>query len=164
MEIKSLEVISTLTLEGLYDLHTGYYDQVLNLRVFEFTLEDRHSGRLWLVSNDIYGVTDNVDVLCTFNGIYNPLTIMSGQNLYYVHSDDIPAVTNVQNQKAIQSAIANLPNLNTGKNQKVDPNRTIDKSKQQLTQKAKVLVPSPNLAKNTSISFGNGNITLLPNF
>ena len=164
MNIKSLEVITTLTLEGLYDLDTGYYDQVLNLRIFQFPLEDRHSGRLWLVSNDIYGTTNNVDILCTFNGIYNPLTVKSGQLLYYVHSDDVPAVTNIQNQNAVQSAIANLPNLNTGKNQKVDLNRAVDKSKQQLTQQSKVFVPSPNISVNTNIHYIPGGIVLLPNF
>lgn len=129
--------------------------------VYNFPCEDKHSMRIDLVCFDIYQSTDNIDILTNINGIINPLSIKSGDVLYYVDQDDIE---DVRSDEAVFTAILNsVKSANKGKEMKQDKNRQKDVNKRNETEKAKSYVP-PNIVETSNVETNNGKIILRPNF
>ncbi len=181
MEITSLDSIEVFTKEGLYDLHTGYFIEGLNLKIKIITLDDSHTGRPWKLSNDLYQNTNNIDIICDINGIYNPLTIKAGDTIYYVEKDDLNIVRNAKQSGNIADAVNKIKNANKGKDKKTDSNRVKDKANEKQTEKTKQFnknnnsnngssnkqsTNSANIINNSqgNILFEEGKITLFPNF
>lgn len=169
MEIKSL-YIEEKTDEGIYDINIGSVIVDINVKVKPFPLTDLHTGKPWKVSYDIYGNTDNIDILCDMNGIYNPLTMKAGDIIYFVEPDDVPVVRNSKQSTQIRAAIEKLRDANKGKQTKLDSGRQKDKALEKQSENVKQLPKkqkqSPNLISNPdgNIKFGDGKITLFPNF
>ena len=161
MEIKSLQ---NLKKNGaVFEL---YAEVVVNnnpFAVFKFPCTTRHNMRMDLVCFDIYNNTAAIDVLCTVNGILNPLTIQDGDVLFYVDEKDLDAV---RSDSAVIAAIVDaVKGANKGKQHKTDNNKTADNVTRKEKEKAKSFVP-PNIlqSNNTNIDFGEGTIILKPNF
>ncbi len=156
--------------DGTYEILVGSYDESISYRIYSVILEERHSGRPWLLCNDLYGTTDNVELLMTVNGIVNPLTIEEGTVLFYPDKDDVQHLESSQSAQSVAAALdAFARNANLGKEQKRDQNRAADKSKERKTESQKNNVTprmTPNMAKtqDSGLQFGDGNIILLPNF
>lgn len=169
MEIKSLYT-EEKTDEGIYDINIGSVIVDINVKIKPFPLTDLHTGKPWKVSFDIYANNDNIDIICDMNGIYNPLSMKSGDIIYYVEPDDVPVVRNSKQSTQIKAAIEKLKNANKGKQSKNDSSRQKDKALEKQTEKQKQLVKknnkSPNLISNPegNIKYGEGKITLFPNF
>lgn len=161
MEIKSLNNLKKDS-SGMYDLYAEVINGKNIISIFKFPLTDKHDMRIDLVCNDIYGNTDSVDLLCVLNGIIQPLTIQSGDVLFFVDKDDL---TNIRSNAAARDAIVQaVVNANKGKSQKTDTNRTADTANRKDKEKAKQFIP-PNLIQATSnIDYGEGIIILRPNF
>lgn len=180
MEITSLESIETFTKEGLFDIHTGYFLEGLNLKIKIITLDDTHTGRPWKLCNDLYQNTKDIDIICDINGIYNALTIKAGDTIFYVEKDDINIVRNAKQSGSIADAVNKIKSANKGKEQKSDKNRVKDKANEKQREKEKLFngakstndsgnkqnVNSANIINNSqgNILFEEGKITLFPNF
>lgn len=161
MDIKSLQ---QLTKNGqVFDLHNQVIVNNYNYGIYIFRLTDRHTMRIDLVSFDIYRNTDNIDVLCAINGIFNPLTIQDGDVLFFVEDKDINNIRSNENTlKALKDSVANA---NVGKDTKQDQNRVAETGNRTQTEKDKKLTVPPNIVQNNgNIDFSEGAIILKPNF
>lgn len=165
MVIKILDTTNK-TIEGIYDISLGGFDNNV-YKVYITQAEERHAGRPWILSNELYQTTDNVEMICAINGIMQPLSIYEGQLLFYPDKDSIQAITQSQQANAISVALTNfVKSANLNKQDKKDSSRLKDKSLERITEKQKTFVPPPNIVKSTesNIQFGEGEIILLPNF
>lgn len=179
MDIKSLENIDKLTNDGLYDLHIGDFSDGLNIKIKYIILNDSHTGRPWKLCNDLYQNTDNIDIICDMNGIYNPLSIKAGDIIFYTEKQDINVIRNSKQADAIANSINKIKNANKGKEQKTDSARAKDKQAEKQIEKNKVFNStaakesqnkqnsnSANIINNQggNIKYEDGKITLFPNF
>jgi hypothetical protein len=159
--LKDLEFIN-----GLYELEGDFFVDGKIIGIYSLTLTERHAGRPWLVSADIFdGKIDQIDLLCSINGIFNPLTMNVGDVIYY--TDPSNPESSRSNIGSVKKVIAQLKTNNAGKSQKNDNNRAKDKSvqKQRENNKKSTTPVLPNLAnQNQNIQYGEGSITLKPNF
>lgn len=161
MIIKSLENLKKNG--GVYDLYAEVIVNNNPFAVFKFPCTSRHNMRMDLVCFDIYNNTESVDVLCTVNGILNPLVVQDGDVIFYVDEKDLDSV---RSDAAVIAAIIDaVKGANKGKQQKVDASRASDNVTKNETEKAKTYIP-PNIIQttNTNIDFGEGTIILRPNF
>lgn len=164
MEIKSLQ---NLTKDGqVYNLHAQVIVDNYSYGIYVFPLTDRHTMRIDLACFDIYHNTDQVDILCALNGIFNPLTIQDGDVLFFIEDKDI---TNVRNNENVLKALKDsVSNANTGKEPKQDQNRLTDSANRAQTEKNKKAptISPPNIVQtpNGNIDFSEGAIILKPNF
>lgn len=161
MEIHSL---TNLTKNGqVYNLYSQVIVNGVNYGVYSFPCTDRHTMRIDLVSVDIYNNTDNIDILCALNSIYNPLTIQEGDLLFWIEDKDISNVRS--NENVLQALIDSVTTANVGKDTKQDTNRLNDTINRTQTEKNKKL-PPPNIVQSTdgNIDYSEGTIILKPNF
>jgi len=162
MEIHSLQ---NLTKNGqVYDLYSQVIVNGVNYGVYSFPCTDRHTMRIDLVCFDIYKHTDNIDILCSLNSIYNPLTIQEGDLLFWIEDKDIANVRS--NENVLQALIDSVTSANAGKDTKQDTNRLNDTANRTQTEKNKKLTIPPNIVQTTNgnIDFSEGAIILKPNF
>jgi hypothetical protein len=160
MDIKSLE---NLTKNGkTYELATTVLGKNKNYAIYSFICEPRHNMRIDLVCEDIYNNTDSIDILMTLNGIYNPLVIQDGDEIFFIEDLDLNVV---RDDTRLQDAIIEkLKGANKGKQFKTDKNRIKDLSKRTQTEKQKNYIP-PNINSNgATVVYENGKITYKPNF
>lgn len=164
MEIKSLQ---NLTKDGqVYNLHAQVIVDNYSYGVYAFPLTDRHTMRIDLVCYDIYKNTDQIDILCALNGIFNSLTIQDGDTLFFIEDKDI---TNVRNNDNVLKALKDsVSTANVGKEQKQDQNRandTANRTQNEKNKKATSISP-PNIVQspNGNVDFNEGAIILKPNF
>jgi len=148
---------------GVFDL---YAEVVVNnnpFAVFKFPCTSRHNMRMDLVCFDIYNNTDAIDVLCTVNGILNPLVVQDGDTIFYVDEKDLDTARS--DAAVISAIIDSVKGANNGKQQKTDPSRISDNVSKNERERAKTYIP-PNIIQttNTNIDFGEGTIILKPNF
>lgn len=161
MIIKSLD---NLKLNGnVYDLFAEVVENVNVVGIYQFACTDRHSMRMDLVCHDIYGNTDNIDIICTINAVMNPLTVQMDDTIFFVNPDDLTTVRS--NSSVINNIIDTIKNANAGKQQKNDANRTADTATRTKNELAKKYIP-PHIVqtKNASIDYGQATIILRPNF
>lgn len=165
-EIKTLKDLEYDNDAKLYQLEGDFFIDGKIVGIYSLTLTERHAGRPWLVSSDAFnGRTDQIDLLCTINGILNPLTMNEGDVIFYADPNN-PESSRSQ-AGGIKKVIAQLKTNNAGKSQKTDPNRSKDKSvqKQRENNKKSTTPILPNLAdQNQNIQYADGIITLKPNF
>lgn len=148
--------------KSLYELYTTVLVNDIEYGIFEFSCVDRHNMRLDLVSYDIYENTDKTDILCVINGIINPLTVQSGDNILFIDPDDIDDVRSVDH--LMLDILDKIKDANKGKERKIDKNRVSDLRKRKNTEKKKLL-PSNILDKNQkNLRTENGKIKRGPNF
>lgn len=148
--------------KSLYELYTTVLVNDIEYGIFEFVCTDRHNMRLDLVSYDIYENTDKTDILCVINGIINPLTVQSGDNILFIDPDDIDDVRSVDH--LMLDILDKIKDANKGKERKIDKNRVSDLRKRKNTEKKKLL-PSNILDKNQkNLRTENGKIKRGPNF
>lgn len=162
MIIKSLDNLKKNS-DNTYELYAEVIVNNKPFAVFKFPCTDRHNMRIDLVCYDIYSNTDNIDVLTSVNGIYQPLTIQNGDTIYFVDEKDLE---NVRSDAAVIAAIIDAVKIaNKGKAQKTDSNRTADTANRKETEKSKTFIP-PHITQtdNTNIDYGEGTIILKPNF
>lgn len=161
MEIKSLQ---QLTRNGqVFDLHSQVIVNNYSYGVYAFPLTDRHTMRIDLVCYDMYNNTDNIDIICALNGIFNPLIIQDGDIIFFIEEKDINNVRN--NDNIIQILKDSVASANAGKNTKQDQNRVADTANRTQTEKNKKLSLPPNIVNNNgNIDFTEGAIILKPNF
>lgn len=165
MNLRSLDILTQVDTFNYYTTPTvssiAYFDmsQVVwsnknastnamdDLNVFLYVTEDEDSMRLDIICNKIYGNTDNIDFLMFLNDIVNPLTIVSGQSIYYATADTIAnyqvepdVLTNVKNQL-----------INISKAKRVDKNRSD-------YQQTNNLPPTISTGNTTPIQFENNQV------
>ena len=70
--------------DGLYDLFTITFEDISPSDVFLPTINvsEERIMRIDLISNDLYGQSDYVDILCDINYLCNPLNVMAGDVLF----------------------------------------------------------------------------------
>lgn len=161
MEIYSLQ---NLKKNGqVYELYSQAIVNGVAYGVYSFTCTDRHTMRIDLVCFDIYKNTDNIDVLCALNNIFQSLTIQEGDTIFWIEDKDIDNVRS--NENVLQALIDSVTAANLGKDTKQDTNRITDTSNRTQTEKNKKLTP-PNIIQtsNGNIDFSEGQIILKPNF
>lgn len=163
-----IELLNTTnkTRDGLYEIHVGNFDENVLYKFYSFILEEKHEGRPWLISNDLYQDTNQIDILCDINSIYNPLMFIKGQIVFYPEKNDLTSIRQAQNSNAISDIVKDfIKSANVGKEQKKDTNRSADKAKEAEIEKQKKFIP-PNIIKinDGNIQYGDGSIILLPNF
>lgn len=165
-DIKTLKDLEFDNSTKLYQLEGEFFIEGKIIGIYSFTLTERHSGRPWLISYDVFnGRADLIDLLCSINGIFNPLTVKEGDIIYY--SDPNNPDTARSNAGSVKKIIEQLKTNNAGKSKKTDQNRTKDKSVQKQREKDKKSTTPilPNLAdQNNNVQYGEGSITLKPNF
>lgn len=162
MEIHSLQ---NLTKNGnVYNLYTQVIVNGVSYGVYSFPCTDRHTMRIDLVSFDIYHNTDNIDILCAMNSIFQPLTIQEGDIIFWIEDKDIANVRS--NENVLQALIDSVSTANAGKDTKQDTNRINDTANRTQTEKNKKLSIPPNIVQTTTgnIDFTEGAIILKPNF
>lgn len=163
-----LQLLNTTkkTDDGLYEIHIGNFDENVLYKFYSFIVEEKYEGRPWLISDELYNDTNQVDILCDINGIYNPLLFNRDQIIYYPDKNDLTAIRQAQNSNSISDIVKDfVKSANVGKEYKKDTNRSADKSKEAEIEKQKKFIP-PNIVKSseTNIQYGDGSIVLLPNF
>lgn len=149
--IKSFEDIKRNT-DGLYELgEYTFRDATTQARLFAFDVTDRHAGRPDMVSNDVYGTTDEVELICDLNNIVNPQSIKQGDVLIVCLPEDAPLFY----QRPDETAALRDALINPKKGSKVDRGRQnyIDK-----TLAASFMLPSGQQA----IREENGRIKIFP--
>lgn len=164
MRIKSLENRKKKEdNKSLYELYTTVIVDDIEYGIFEFLCVDRHSMRLDLISQDIYENTDAQDILCAVNGIINPLTVQSGDNILFIDPDDIDGVRSIDH--LLVDILDKIKDSNNGKERKIDKNRISDLRKRKEKEKKKKLLPSNLLDNgNKNLRTENGKIKRGPNF
>lgn len=161
MNIKSLDKLPKIN--GVYDLYITYKTANKSIGIYTYLLTDRHNMRIDLLCYDIYGNTENIDILCNINGILNPLTIQQNTLMYFIDEQDLDSIRNDDN---IKNAIINLiSNANSGKEYSIDKNRIKDKLAIKNTENDKQYIP-PNIIQtvDNKIEYSDGYIILKPNF
>jgi len=162
MEIKSLD---QLTKNGqVFDLHSQVIVNDYSYGVYTFPLTDRHTMRIDLACFDMYNNTDNIDIICALNGIFNPLTIQDGDILFFVEEKDISNIRN--NDNVLQALKDSVAGANAGKDTKQDVNRINDTANRSQIEKNKKFTLPPNIIQTPSgnVDFSEGAIILKPNF
>ena len=166
VDIKTLKDLEFDNVSKMYELEGDFFIDGKIIGIYSITLEERHAGRPWLVSADVFdGRTDQIDLLCSINGIFNPLTMNEGDVIYYTDPSNPESAR--ASTGSIKKVIAQLKTNNAGKSQKNDNNRAKDKSvqKQRENNKKSTTPILPNLAdQNQNVQYGDGSITLKPNF
>jgi hypothetical protein len=104
---------------------------------------------------------ENIDILTNINGIINPLSIKSGDILYYV--DDAEAESIRSDENILKTILDSIKSANKGKEMKQDKNRQKDVNKRNETEKTKAYIP-PNIVETSNVEINNGKIILKPNF
>ena len=163
-----IELLNTTkkTSDGLYEIHVGNFNENVLYKFYSFIVLEQHEGRPWLISHELYNNTDNIDILCDINGIYNPLMFITGQIIYYPDKNDLTSIRQGQSSNSLSDIVKDfVKSANVGKERKKDTNRTTDKAKESEIEKQKKFIP-PNIVKSseTNIQYGDGSIILLPNF
>jgi len=112
----------------LYDFFDKTMVNDKELIYSQYTVPEEFDSRLDLVCRHIYGSTDYMEELMTQNGIINPFSIKSGDELYYSYStNDLRALyqrdkdLNEENKKKILS-------VNKNKASSQDPNASLPPS------------------------------------
>jgi hypothetical protein len=89
--MQNYDYLADLTLDkktGLYNLFiTTYNGDTVTLSAF--FCERKHSMRMDVVSNDIYGTNKYVGSLCQLNNILNPFSINDGMIIFYAPADEL---------------------------------------------------------------------------
>lgn len=159
MNIKSL---NNLQKDGqAFNLYTQVIINQKTYNVFNFVCDDKHEMRIDLICYDIYQHMENIDILTNINGIINPLSIKSGDVLYYV--DDAEAESIRSDENVLKNILDSIKTANKGKEMKTDKNRQKDVNKRNETEKAKAYIP-PNIVETSNVELNNGKIILRPNF
>lgn len=163
MEIKSLKNIRRNNSNNLYDLYVTLIVDNKEYAVYEFVCTDRHNMRIDLVSQDIYEDTNQVDLLCKVNDIFNPFTIQNGDVLLFVDPEDIEEIRS--SESILNDILDKIKTANKGKERKIDKNRRNDLKSRKQKEKEKKLLP-PNILDNgnTNLRTEDGNIKRSPNF
>lgn len=94
---------------ALYEIGTyTFRDSSSQARLFAFDLTGRHAGRIDLVSFDVFGTTEEVELICDLNGIVNPHKVSTGDVLIVCLPDDAPLFQNRRDEtEALREALVN---------------------------------------------------------
>ncbi len=159
MEIISL---NNLAFNGItYNLHVNTIINDLSIPTYSFECTEKHEMRMDLIAFDLYGNTDNIDVLCSLNSIKNIFSIKKYDNIFYVEKDDIDKLRSSDN--VTNALIDSIKKANKGKEFKPSKGRDTDVNNRRDTENAKNYIP-PNITKGTNFDTSNGSITIGPNF
>lgn len=159
MNIKSL---NNLQKDGqAFNLYIQVLIAQKTYNVFNFICDEKHEMRIDLICMDIYQHMENIDILTNINGIINPLSIKSGDILYYVDDADAESIRSDEN--IFKTILDSIKSANKGKEMKQDKNRQKDVNKRNETEKAKSYIP-PNIVEKSNVDINNGKIILRPNF
>lgn len=159
MNIKSL---NNLEKDGqAFNLYIQVLIAKKTYNVFNFICDEKHEMRIDLICMDIYQHMENIDILTNINGIINPLSIKSGDILYYV--DDAEAESIRSDENILKTILDSIKSANKGKEMKQDKNRQKDVNKRNETEKTKAYIP-PNIVETSNVEINNGKIILRPNF
>jgi hypothetical protein len=163
MDIQSLDNLKKDS-NNLYNLHHQVLINEYNYGVYVFTCTERHNMRIDLISFDIYGNKNNIDVLCAVNGIFNPLTVQNGDNIFFVEERDVNNIRS--NEDVLQALVDSITNANNGKETKQDNNRLQETSNRGQIEKEKKLSIPPNIIQSSTgnVDYSEGTIILKPNF
>lgn len=160
MNIKSLD---NLILNGsIYELFTEVINNTNNFGIYPFTCTEKHNMRIDLISFDIYHNTNDIDILCSINGIYNPLTVKEDDIIYFVTPEELINIRS--NTSIITNIIDSIKNANNGKQQKLDKNKSKDNASKIKTENNKKLPPHIIQSETGNIKYGEGSVILSPNF
>jgi len=171
-DIKTLEDLQRVPNSSLYELAGSFFIEGRTIGIYKFVLTERHNGRPWLVSYDIFnGDRSKVDIICSGNGIINPFSMQAGDEIFYPEPSSAESTRSTES--SIKAIIANLKGLNAGKSKKTDTNRIADNSTKAQREKAKraqSITTENNLLaanlteSNQNIQYSEGIIVLKPNF
>ena len=164
VEYQSLNNLNFIKSEGIYDLYVTTFESLDGKAKYPFTLTDRHDGRLDLVSKDIYGTMDFVDLLMYINNIYVEFSVQSGDTIFFIDPSQIQSL--ISKDANIKQVQQNLKAANAGKTFKIDPTRTKDKSAKSTTEQSKKFIPPNNilLQVNKNVEIGLTQIIINPSF
>jgi len=128
MEIFDLTSLSIVTenpdadlmlFTDFYDLTQATFQSRNDVQLQPYYVQIGEEMRIDLICNNIYGNTDNIDILLNINEIFNPLNLHVGDLIMYPAIKDIPLYqVNPPSQQAVISTL-----LNINKATKTDPNR-----------------------------------------
>lgn len=160
MEINSLNNLKKT--DKLYDLYNTVIVNNKSYNIIPFECSDRHEMRIDLIAYDIYGNTNNIDILTIINNILNVFTIQKNDIIFYIEDTDI---NDLRSDENVTNAIKeNIMKANIGKQFKSDKNREVDVNKRREIEEAKHIVPANILKTGSNFDTSNGKITLKPNF
>jgi hypothetical protein len=89
--MQNYDYLADLTIDkksGLYNLFITTYNGD-KVSLYAFFCERKHSMRMDIVSNDIYGTNKYVGSLCQLNNILNPFAVNEGMVLFYAPVDEL---------------------------------------------------------------------------
>jgi len=151
MKIYSIDNLKKeLTADGFFDLSTPTFVMFSGSKFLSYTIKDNEEMRPDLVSNSIYGNTNNTDFLLSLNGIINPMNMRKGDLIIYVEEQAIA------NFRPIPEVIDNIKSqfINLNKKKSKDKNR--EKRKDEKTP----LPPTVNQRKINPIKIKGKTITI----
>jgi hypothetical protein len=93
-----------------------------------YTVPEEYDARLDLVCNQIYGTTDVMEELMTQNGIINPFSIKTGDELYYAYSTNELSILYKRDVDINDENKKRILNVNKSKTSKQDPNSSLPPS------------------------------------
>lgn len=120
MKLHDLEVLKK-DADGFYDFFENTFDYTKQNTYQRFTVTKENEMRIDLISNQLYGTTDYIDVILNINNIDNPLNIKEGTVLIYPR--DNVTVYRINPPDPADDVISNLDSGILDKSTRIDPNR-----------------------------------------
>lgn len=88
MEFVNLEELR-LKEDGFFDLTELKFRSIPNPKIYEYIVTEEDEMRIDLISNNLYGNSNQLDFLLWFNNIKNPFNIKRGTSIFFVDNDKI---------------------------------------------------------------------------
>jgi hypothetical protein len=107
--------------DGLYDLFKKTVVNRVDIDVSPFVITDEFDGRLDLVCKYLYGSNEFMEELMAMNGIINPHSIKTGDEIFYTESNKLKQLYHKDEED--DSNKSDILNINKDKTTSSDPNR-----------------------------------------
>jgi hypothetical protein len=91
----------------------------------KYIVPEQYEGRLDLVCKHIYGNADFMEELMTQNGIINPFSVKTGDEIYYAYTTNELGVLYQRDINTNEETKKKILNVNKNKSSKQDPNASL---------------------------------------
>lgn len=148
MNIKGLNNVKVDIDSGLYDLTQTTWKDFTSVE-YEYEVQLNEEMRMDLVCKSIFDTVDDIDFIMNYNGIDNPLNVMSGDTILYVKKQEIISGEVVQDSSETLDRI-----IRSRRSTRIDPNR------KKYIDNDKSITPTLNEVPKSSIGVVGNNIII----
>jgi hypothetical protein len=140
MDANGLKTAKGIKIDGqvIYDLMDDTYIGGMRIPFYSFYITDEHELRLDLISIDMYGSTDYMELIMDMNGIINPFGLKKGDVLVSTEASILDLL--LPKEDLYDELKQQM--IDARKKHRIDPARTEHNRRSKEIENSKIVVPT----------------------